>query len=60
MVFADRAAWIGDGPVADNYLSIERVLAIAIESNAEAFHPGYGLLSENADFARAVVAAGLV
>ena len=58
--FADRAVRIGTGPVGESYLSGERVLAAAAEAGADAVHPGYGFLSENAEFARAVVAAGLV
>jgi geranyl-CoA carboxylase alpha subunit len=60
VAFADRAVRIGVGPVAESYLSITRILAAAAESVAEAVHPGYGFLSENADFARACGAAGLV
>ncbi len=58
--FADRAMRIGEGPVEDSYLSIAKVLEAAKESGAEAIHPGYGFLSENADFVRACTEAGLV
>ncbi|KQV74720.1 hypothetical protein ASC61_06715 [Aeromicrobium sp. Root344] len=58
--FADDAVHLGPTPATESYLSIERVLAAAKESGAEAIHPGYGFLSERAEFARAVVNAGLV
>src|SRR5690242_5367005 len=57
---ADAAVCIGPPPVADSYLNIAAILAAAREMGAEAIHPGYGLLSERPDFARAVAEAGLV
>jgi len=57
---ADDAVLIGPAPAGQSYLDIERILSAARESGAEAIHPGYGFLSENADFARACADAGLV
>jgi acetyl/propionyl-CoA carboxylase alpha subunit len=57
---ADRAESLGEGGVAETYLSIGRILDAARRSGADAIHPGYGFLSENAGFARAVTEAGLL
>ncbi|KUJ76317.1 3-methylcrotonyl-CoA carboxylase [Ruegeria marisrubri] len=59
VALAHQAVWIGEGPVGDSYLDADRILAAARETGAGAIHPGYGFLSENADFASAVAAAGL-
>jgi acetyl-CoA carboxylase, biotin carboxylase subunit len=57
---ADEAVHIGPPPSTDSYLSIDRIIAAAKATGAEAIHPGYGFLSENAAFAEAVERAGLV
>ncbi|HEY8603883.1 acetyl/propionyl/methylcrotonyl-CoA carboxylase subunit alpha [Tsuneonella suprasediminis] len=57
---ADKAVHIGPSPAAESYLIGERIIAAAKETGAEAIHPGYGFLSENADFAQAVIDAGLI
>jgi acetyl-CoA/propionyl-CoA carboxylase biotin carboxyl carrier protein len=56
---ADVAVRIGPTPAAESYLSIPALLAAAKETGADAVHPGYGFLSEQAEFARAVIGAGL-
>jgi len=57
---ADEAVHIGPSPTRESYLLGERLLAAAKQTGAEAIHPGYGFLSENAEFAQAVLDAGLV
>ena len=57
---ADQAVHIGPSPARESYLVGEKIIAAAKQTGAEAIHPGYGFLSENADFARAVIDAGLV
>ncbi len=57
---ADEAVHIGPSPAAESYLLGDRIIAAAKATGAEAIHPGYGFLSENAEFAEAVAAAGLI
>lgn len=55
----DEAEWVGESESAKSYLNASRIIEIAKETGADAIHPGYGFLSENADFAEAVAKAGL-
>src|ERR1700746_378166 len=57
---AGEAFNLGDGPAADNYLNAEKILDVARRTGAQAIHPGYGFLAENAPFAAACEDAGLV
>ena len=57
---ADEAVHIGPSPAAESYLVGEKIIAAAQQTGADAIHPGYGFLSENADFAQAVLDAGLI
>ncbi len=59
VMLADEAVNIGPPPPRESYLASEKILAACRASGAEAVHPGYGFLSENADFARQVEEAGL-
>ncbi|HUH54031.1 MAG TPA: biotin carboxylase N-terminal domain-containing protein [Microbacteriaceae bacterium] len=56
---ADEAVWIGPDPAAHSYLDIEKVIAVAVKTGAEAIHPGYGFLAESLEFAHALKETGI-
>lgn len=58
--FADEAVCLGEAPSSSSYLSMEKVLDAALKTNADAIHPGYGFLSENAAFAQLVEERGII
>lgn len=58
--FSDQAVWIGEAPSAQSYLQADKIIAVAKELKVDAIHPGYGFLSENADFANKVEQAGII
>src|SRR5262245_53078157 len=60
VALADEAVHIGPSPVSKSYLRVDKIIAAAEQTGAQAIHPGYGFLSENPDFVDAVEAAGLV
>jgi acetyl-CoA/propionyl-CoA/long-chain acyl-CoA carboxylase, biotin carboxylase, biotin carboxyl carrier protein len=57
---ADEAYLLGPGPAPESYLNVEKILEVAAQSGAEAIHPGYGFLAENAPFAKTCERAGIV
>lgn len=60
VMFADQAVCIGPAPSANSYLKGDEIIRISASLGVDAIHPGYGFLSENADFARNVEAAGII
>src|ERR1700730_4420898 len=57
---ADEAVFIGPAPSRESYLDADKIMAACKQTGAQALHPGYGFLSENAEFARRIEAEGIV
>ena len=60
VTLADEAVFIGDAPASQSYLNVDKILEVAKYTGAQAIHPGYGFLSENADFSQRVEESGFV
>ena len=60
VLLADEAVFIGAAPSRESYLQVDRIIAACKQTGAQALHPGYGFLSENADFAKRLEEAGIV
>ncbi len=60
VLMADSAVHVGDAPPSESYLNAEKIIGAALKSEANAIHPGWGFLAENADFAQMVIDSGLV
>jgi len=58
--YADEAYCIGPAPSAESYLNMDKIIEVALETGVDAIHPGYGFLSENAEFARKCIEAGII
>jgi acetyl-CoA carboxylase biotin carboxylase subunit len=58
--YATEAYFIGPSPSSESYLNMDKIIKVALDSGADAIHPGYGFLSENAEFARKVTEAGII
>lgn len=60
MFYADEACCIGGAAAKDSYLNIDKIISVAKQFGADAIHPGYGFLSENADFAKRCKDEGII
>src|SRR5690606_6047160 len=59
VTLADEAVYIGEAPASQSYLNVDKILQVAKQTGAQAIHPGYGFLSENAEFCDLCEAAGI-
>ena len=59
-LLGNESICLGEGALSDTYLNIDKILKIALENSVDAIHPGYGFLSENAEFSKKVREAGLL